>query len=120
MARAFLTCQGFEVIETNWRSRFGELDIICRDGPDVVFVEVKTRRETDRGLPGEALTGVKQKRLVRAASRYLTKNSLWDRPCRFDLVAVYLHKDSCVIEHQAHVFDLSEALGGGYAYWQPW
>jgi putative endonuclease len=120
MARAFLHCRGLDILETNWRSRSGELDIICRDGQTLVFVEVKTRSENDRGLPGEALTGAKRKRLIKAASRYLTVEDCWDKPCRFDLVAVQLQKDSCVIEHQINVIEISDALGCGHTHWQPW
>lgn len=120
LAQCFLRCRGLKILERNWRSRGGELDIVCAEGRTLVFVEVKTRHDSQRGVPGEALTPAKRKRLLVAAGRYLTARGLWDRPCRFDLVAVHLRRESCVIEHQTDVIDASDSLGGGHAYWQPW
>jgi putative endonuclease len=120
MAQAFLVSLGYTVLDTNYRSRGGELDIVCADRDQVVFVEVKTRRGGSRETPEQALTERKRRKLVKAASAYLTRNGLWGRPCRFDLVSVTMNERGCVVEHVPHVIELPVPLGGGDAHWQPW
>jgi putative endonuclease len=123
MAAAYMKCRGYSVLSRNWRSRRGEIDLVCSGGEEIVFVEVKTREDTNFGLPGDALTPKKSRRLVRAASLYLSQNDLWASPCRFDLVSVSLQEGGCEIRHDRDVISHSEhgaALGGGYTHWQPW
>ncbi|QJB56449.1 YraN family protein [Pseudodesulfovibrio sp. zrk46] len=111
-AARFLEQKGFRVLERNWRFRQWELDLICRDGDTVVFVEVKTRRAGSMGTPGDALNRKKQARLVKAASQYLSKHDLWDEPCRFDLAAVIDTGVSMDVEHTENAFDLTDHTGG--------
>lgn len=120
IARAFLLGHGYEILDVNWRSRYGELDLVCSKNSLVIFVEVKTRQGQSRELPGEALTVKKRQRLVKAAGAYLSKNRLWNRSCRIDLVSVTLDTHHCQLEHVENVVDYSEASGGGNTYWQPW
>jgi putative endonuclease len=120
IARAFLLEHGYEVLDANWRSRHGELDLICSKKGLVVFVEVKTRQKNARELPGEALTPKKRQRLVKAAGAYLTKNRLWERRCRIDLVSITLDTHHCQLEHVENAVEYSEAPGGGHTHWQPW
>ena len=123
MAAAYLECRGFSVLSRNWRSRQGEIDLICSSGKDIVFVEVKTREDTNFGLPGDALTPKKRRRLVRAASLYLSQNDLWTRPCRFDLLSVSLQEGGCEIRHDRDVIshgDDGTAFCSRHANWQPW
>jgi len=87
LARTFLQRRGYEVIATNYRSRWGEVDIVARDGPTLVFVEVKARRSTAFGSALEALTVGKARRLVATAHEYLAEHAL-DAPWRVDLVAI--------------------------------
>ena len=97
--------------------------MICSRGEKIVFVEVKTRGETDFGLPGDALTAKKSRRLLQAASLYLSQNDLWNRPCRFDLLSVSLREQGCEIRHDRDIISSSQdgsALGRGHAHWQPW
>lgn len=119
-ARKYLQAKGLLVLETNWRHRRGELDIICLENECIVFVEVKTRSASSRELPGEALTLNKRKRLTRTASAYLTQKKLWQSPCRFDLIAVILDGQSCNVEHYPDVFEFQQTMGGSYSSWQPW
>jgi putative endonuclease len=115
---------GFVIVARNWRRESLELDFICVDrdpASTLVFVEVKTRAASGLQRPIEALGRVKQQRLSRAASLYLSENACWDRPCRFDLICVTVGlAGELTLEHHAHVFDLSQALGRGHAAWQPW
>jgi putative endonuclease len=87
-AAALLAAKGLRVLARNWRSGGLELDLVCREGRTIVFVEVKTRGPGSRGTPADGLTPAKRGRLVRAASLWLSENEAWDAPCRFDLVAV--------------------------------
>lgn len=88
-AGAYLEQQGYEVLEYNFRSRQGEIDIIARDGEYLVFVEVKYRRNAAMGTPFEAVDWKKQRIISRTASYYcLTHGYGETMPCRFDVVAV--------------------------------
>lgn len=89
-AAKFLGKRGLTVLDRNVRSRFGEIDLVARDGPTLVFVEVKTRREGEGDSPEAAVTGEKQRRLGRLAQHYLKWKRLGEVPCRFDVVAVTL------------------------------
>lgn len=106
-AARHLKGRGYRILERNWRWRQWELDLVCRDGDTVVFVEVKTRSARTMGTPADALTRAKQQRLVKAASRYLSEHDLWDSPCRFDLVGVVDNGDGLAIEHMENAFDLT-------------
>ena len=106
-AARYLESRGYRVLERNWRYRQWELDLICRDGDTVVFVEVKTRAAKTMGIPADGLNRKKQARLVKAASQYLTRNNLWDEPCRFDLAAVIDTGTSMDVEHIENAFDLT-------------
>ena len=120
LAGAYLQTQGFEVVSTNWRCRGGELDIICSSRNLLLFVEVKTRTDQDRGLPGEALNEKKKQRLVKAASTYLSRQKSWDRPTRFDLIAVSFDAKGFRLEHITDVIQISQTMAGCHANWQPW
>lgn len=84
-----LASLGYQIVERNYRCREGEIDVIARDGGDLVFVEVKTRRTFSCGSPAEAVGFRKQRKLVRAARRYLVERGLGEADCRFDVAEVY-------------------------------
>lgn len=90
IAEEFLKKQGYAVLERNVRSPFGEIDFVAKHRKTLVFVEVKTRRSTDYGLPEESVTERKKNRLGRLASWYLTRHSETDFPVRFDVLAIQL------------------------------
>lgn len=112
-----LRSKGMTVLERNWRGRRGELDVIATHGDTLVFVEVKTRDRAGLATPADALTAEKRRRLVRAAGEYLSRHDSWDRPCRFDLVAVTVGGDGrgSEVEHIENAFQLEGGQG-----WQPW
>ena len=86
----FLREQGYDILQTNFRCRQGEIDIVARDGRYLVFVEVKYRGDDTRGLPEEAVGGKKQKKIIQTARYYLYSRGLpEDTPCRFDVVAIH-------------------------------
>jgi putative endonuclease len=108
-AARHLRRQGMRVLSRGFRTRGGELDIVARDGDTLVFVEVKTRR---RGEPAEAVTPEKQKRLTRAAYRFLRRYRLLEPqvPCRFDVVAIVWANDRAKPEI-LHLKGAFEAFG---------
>ena len=87
-AAHFLEARGFRILARNRRSRFGEIDLVARDGVTLVFVEVKTRLGPSSEPPQVAVDRRKQTLLVRLALDYLAREWLQDLSCRFDVVAV--------------------------------
>ena len=90
--------RGYAIIVRRHRCRGGELDIVARDGPTLVFVEVKARDSRAFGDAAEAVTWQKQQRIVRLASEYVMRHHLSDSPCRFDVVAIQFDDGRPVIE----------------------
>jgi putative endonuclease len=85
-ARHLSEC-GLRVVERNFRIRGGEIDLICCDGPAVVFVEVRLRRRSDYGGAAASITAAKQAKIVMAARHWLARHGQYnDSPCRFDCV----------------------------------
>ena len=89
MAAGYLRDMGYVILERNYRTRLGEIDIIARDGKALVFIEVKYRMNLEKGDPAEAVHGQKQRRIRNAARMYLYRHQLGEEvPCRFDVVAI--------------------------------
>ena len=84
-AAHYLQQQGLKLIERNYRSRFGEIDLIMQDGVTLVFVEVRSRRSEDFGGAAASIDVRKQQRLIRTAQLYLS-GMAHTPPCRFDAV----------------------------------
>lgn len=85
-ACSYLKRQGYQILERNYRTRRGELDIIAAQGECLVFVEVKTRKSLRCGLGAEAVTWRKRQHLLAAALSYLATHS--SRKCRFDVIEI--------------------------------
>jgi len=81
--------RGYVIVARRVRVRSGELDIVARDGPTLVFVEVKARAGRRFGDAAEAVTRLKQLRMTRLANEYLVRQRLPECPCRFDVVSVH-------------------------------
>ena len=79
---------GMKLLGRNYRYGREEIDIIARDGDTTVFIEVKLRENTFRGLPQEAVTRPKQQAIIRTALAYMKQNHLLDSRVRFDVAAV--------------------------------
>ncbi|MBW3080112.1 YraN family protein [Bifidobacterium sp. 79T10] len=101
-AAAWLRSRGWTVIDRNWRSRYGEIDIVAL-APErrIVFVEVKTRRTMRHGTPQEAVTPTKQANLRRAGVQWLLapEHRVAHVGVRFDVVAVTVHDGRPCIHH---------------------
>ncbi len=87
-AAAWYQDHGYEILHRNWRCKEGELDLVVRRQRELVFVEVKTRRTDRFGIPAEAVTPRKQRRLRALAGQYLATTDLRARSLRFDVVSI--------------------------------
>lgn len=88
LAGKYLEEQGYQILEYNFRSRYGEIDIIAKDGEYLVFCEVKYRKNACLGSPLEAVTYAKQRRISKTAVYYLTITRQTEKPCRFDVIGI--------------------------------
>jgi putative endonuclease len=80
--------KGYRILMRQARNRFGEIDLVALDGETIVFVEVKSLRESRGGVPSERVDSGKQARLTRAALTWLKRRGLLERRSRFDVVEV--------------------------------
>ena len=88
-AGVFLKSRGLTILQYNFRTRYGEIDIVAKDKETTVFVEVKYRKDAGRGLPEEAVDHRKQGKICRVADYYRMIHKMGDfSPVRFDVVAV--------------------------------
>jgi putative endonuclease len=90
IACEYLLLQGMRIIERNYRTRRGEIDIIAREGEYLVFCEVKCRGSDACGVPELAITSGKARQVRRVAEGYLAWRAIREQPCRFDVVAIQL------------------------------
>lgn len=106
LAAEYLTAHGYEIAARNFRTRYGEIDIIARKDGFVAFVEVKLRTDTRFGLPREAVTHAKQQKLILAAEAWLAEHPDAGQP-RFDVVEIVLagRGTPSVIRHLENAFD---------------
>lgn len=88
LACRFLRHRGLRIVAQNFTCRFGEIDLIAREGRTLVFVEVKCRRSVSAGEPLESITRRKRLQIIRSAQWYLKRHGLSDSLCRFDAVSV--------------------------------
>jgi putative endonuclease len=107
-AGAYLERVGFEILDMNWRTRSGEVDIVAREGATLVLVEVKTRRSLKAGTPEEAVSPTKQKKLGRLAAQYVQGMSDEPDAVRFDVVTIYvLGEDRALLRHHRAAFTMA-------------
>lgn len=89
LAADYLERQGFQILQRNFHSRFGEIDLIAKEGTYLVFVEVKYRATGSGGHPLEAVDIRKQRRIGKTADFYCLRYGYGeDTPCRFDVVGI--------------------------------
>lgn len=88
LALKYLKRHGYKILEQNYRSQFGEIDIIAKDKEILTFIEVKTRKSSEFGLPQESVDIHKQRQIAKVALIYLAKRNIEEIDCRFDIVAI--------------------------------
>lgn len=98
IARDFLEKKGWKILETQFRTRFGEIDLIAEDGQELVFVEVKTRQDISSGYPEESITQTKLRHIAMAAEEYVQEQKRETSPIRLDVIAILL-SPSLQIQH---------------------
>ena len=104
----YLRQQGIKIIERNFRTLVGEIDIIARHKSVLLFVEVKTRRSNAFGTPQEAVGPRKQRQIIRTAQWYLQNHKNIKLQPRFDVVAILCQSDgTALITHLPDAFSLS-------------
>lgn len=112
-AAVFLRNKGYKILRTNYRVKFGEIDIIAEDRQAICFIEVKSRVDCSLGHPKEALTPRKQDKISRAALAYLKENRLLNHSARFDVLSIIKGDDDQIdFELVQDAFELS----GRYSY----
>lgn len=90
MAEWFLKNAGFKILRRNFKTPFGEIDLVCLDKDIIVFVEVKTRISNDFGPPSLAVNDAKKRTIVKNAVYYLKRFRLLDTDARIDVVSINL------------------------------
>ena len=88
LAAQYLKKKGYRIIERNYRCKFGEVDIIARDGGTLSFIEVKSGRSLGSNFPKESITRRKQHQISKVATFYLQRKRLTETVSRFDVVLV--------------------------------
>jgi putative endonuclease len=89
----YLSARGYAIRDRNWRTSGGEIDLVAEFRGEIVFVEVKTRRGREYGLPEEAVTRRKRDHLRAVAYAYMSAHRLDQKPFRIDIVAVSIPPD---------------------------
>lgn len=111
IAADYLERKHYQILERNYRSITGEIDIICQENKpslgtvELVFVEVKTRRGELYGEPIEAVTNEKLQRIRRAAEMYMMQHAQEDLPCRIDVIGILFGEEGTQVEHIQDVVD---------------
>ena len=107
LAQRYLRRKGYAILEANWSSLYGELDIIAEKDGALVFVEVKARRGADTESALAGITAAKRERMLKAAYLFLDHRELdWDSPWRIDVIAVALDGSGAArIAHVEDAFD---------------
>lgn len=106
IAKNYLISNGYEIVDLNFHSRYGEIDIIAKTAKYIVFVEVKTRKPRSLVFPAEAVTKSKRTKIIKTAFVYIEKNKISLQP-RFDIIEIVTQKDSLssnIINHIENAF----------------
>lgn len=104
-AAAFLKRHGYKILCRGWQTRYGEVDIIAREGEVLCFIEVKSRKQLRFGLPTEAVSPQKMKRLALCAQAFISQHRLAGTPLRFDVVSILEREGKTEIELFRGAFD---------------
>lgn len=104
VATRFLLERNLEILENNFYCKNGEIDIIAKDHKEIVFIEVKTRRNKKFGRPLEAVNYIKQKHMKETARYFLYKNNLENELIRFDVIEIFFIKGKFKINHIKQIF----------------
>ena len=104
LAAQYLTAKGYRIIEKNYSCKLGEVDLIVTGQDYLVIVEVKTRRNTNFGLPQAAVDFHKQLKLRRLATYYLAKQGMEGQQVRFDVISIFKQGEQEEVLHLENAF----------------
>ncbi|WP_334292123.1 YraN family protein [Alkalithermobacter thermoalcaliphilus] len=90
IANKYLLSKGFKILDKNYKTRYGEIDLIAQKKEKITFVEVKLRSNLNYGYPCEAVNFKKQNKIRNVATEYINKNKLENLEYSFDVIEVYL------------------------------
>jgi putative endonuclease len=107
LAAIYLKRQGYLIIEQNYRTRMGEIDIIAKDNETIAFVEVKSRSSAAFGSPKHAITLQKKRKISKVALQYLKSTHQSHVRARFDVVAIFSNSGRDTIELIKNAFELT-------------
>lgn len=96
LALQFLHNQNYAILKQNFKSRFGEIDIIAQKNSIIHFIEVKTRIDTKKGMPYESVTPRKIRHLQKAAQYYLLQSKKHESKLSLDVISIILYADLSV------------------------
>lgn len=113
LACGYLSECSYRVLERNFSCKAGEVDIIAVQGDVVVFIEVKTRSSEKYGLPSEAVSRTKQRKIIKTALYYLQSNRLLDYMCRFDVIEILIDEEN---NHHINLIEDAFQYSGRYGY----
>ena len=99
LAIQYLQEHNYKIIDKNFRTRLGEIDIIAKDKQELVFIEVKTRTSNQYGSPSEAVDNIKIKHIEKAAEYYIYIKQLQNEYIRFDVIEVMADNGKYKINH---------------------
>ena len=105
LAHTELTRMGYKIVAQNYRCRIGEIDIIAEDEETLVFIEIKTRNNTETSVAKEAVNIRKQRRIAKVALTYMKNNDCMDKRVRFDVVAISLKERESHMEIIKNAFE---------------
>ncbi|MFW6149769.1 MAG: YraN family protein [Atribacterota bacterium] len=88
LAGQYLLKNGYTILEQNLKAPFGEIDIIAEKKNCICFIEVKSRKSNQYGLPEEAITSIKKKRIIKVAQLYIKKKNIKNKLFRFDVISI--------------------------------
>lgn len=99
LACKYLQDKGYKILERNFETRQGEIDIIALDKSEIVFIEVKTRSNISYGKPAEAVNEIKQNHLIKTIEYYIYSRHLENEFIRIDIIEIYLWKNKYRVNH---------------------
>lgn len=109
-AVGLLKTNGYKILARNYKTRFGEIDIIAQDNGVISFIEVKTRNTNHFGSAFEAVSWAKQRKIAKVALSFLKEKNLLDRKARFDVVSIDTSAKAPKLALLKDAFELDERL----------
>lgn len=106
IALRYLKRQGYKILDTNYRTKLGEIDIIGRQRSTVCFIEVRSRSTSQFGYPKESVDRRKQNKIIKSAILYLKEKFSLEKSCRFDVLSIIRNQERVDFELIKGAFDL--------------